>query len=159
MKTRIFIVLNAVIFFAIANFFIFQKEKILKEGDTVILALAPLDPRSLIQGDYLEIRYAIFSQFKSKNGFSDGYIFVKKDDRGIFQFSKITDLNGRAEAAEIKIRFRERSYSVRIGAESYLFQEGEAQKYEKAKYGMLKISGEGEAMLIALLDEKLKLIQ
>ncbi|MFX7329222.1 GDYXXLXY domain-containing protein, partial [Acinetobacter baumannii] len=34
-----------------------QKEMLLKEGQLVLLPLAPVDPRSLMQGDYMALRY------------------------------------------------------------------------------------------------------
>ena len=36
-----------------------QKEAVLEEGHLVLLALAPVDPRSLMQGDYMTLRYAV----------------------------------------------------------------------------------------------------
>ncbi len=39
------------------NFLIYKKENILKSGKTVLLKLAPRDPRSLIQGDFMSLRY------------------------------------------------------------------------------------------------------
>ena len=39
------------------NYAIWQKEQLLTHGKTVILALAPVDPRSLMQGDYMRLRF------------------------------------------------------------------------------------------------------
>src|SRR3546814_7520410 len=40
------------------NLQVLQKQRVLDDGRTVLLALRPVDPRSLIQGDYMVLRYA-----------------------------------------------------------------------------------------------------
>src|SRR5690606_10833586 len=42
---------------AVVNVGIWQRERILATGRTVVLALAPVDPRSLMQGDYMALRF------------------------------------------------------------------------------------------------------
>jgi uncharacterized membrane-anchored protein len=49
--------------------------------------------------------------------------------------------------------------NVNIGAESFFFQEGHAEKYEQAKYGGIKIDGKGNSLLIGLYDEQRKKIE
>lgn len=45
------------------------------------------------------------------------------------------------------------------GAESFFFQEEHAEKYEKAKYGGVKIDINGNSLLIGLYDEHLNHIK
>lgn len=110
MKTRLLILLNAIIFIGIALTSVFQKEKMLNSSESVILALAPVDPRSLIQGDYMNIRYAITTKVSNSKNISDGYIFAKKDDKGIHQFSRFTDLEGREGEGEKKNPVSEKKF-------------------------------------------------
>ena len=49
--------------------------------------------------------------------------------------------------------------SVNIGAESYFFQEGDADKYENAAYGGIKVDREGNSLLVGLYDENRKKIE
>jgi uncharacterized membrane-anchored protein len=49
--------------------------------------------------------------------------------------------------------------SMNIGAESFFFQEGQAEKYETAKYGGVKIDKNGNCLLVGLYDEQLKKIE
>lgn len=158
MKLSILIVLNSILFLVVANFSIYQKETLLKSPITVILALAPVDPRSLIQGDYMQIRYAASIKIEEQNKLSDGFMLVKKDRSGVHQFLAVRGLEENFQNNEIKIRFRKRGGSARIGSESFFFQEGDSGFYEKAKYGLLKVSPEGETLLIGLLDESQNLI-
>ena len=43
---------------AVANHGIFQRERILADGRVLLLELAPVDPRSLMQGDYMALEFA-----------------------------------------------------------------------------------------------------
>ena len=64
------------------------------------------------------------------------------------------------KANEVKIKyFNGTKWSYNIGAESYFFQEGEGKKYEKAKYGGLRVDDEGNSVLIGLFDKNLKQIK
>ena len=55
---------------------------------------------------------------------------------------------------EFLIEYTSREWrGINIGAESYFFQEGEAEKYEKAKYGGIKVDNKGNSLLVGLYDE------
>ena len=54
-KRVLWVVLGMIL--VVANFSIAGKERVLREGQTVLLQLAPLDPRSLIQGDFMALRH------------------------------------------------------------------------------------------------------
>uniref|UniRef100_UPI00194032D6 GDYXXLXY domain-containing protein n=1 Tax=Bordetella pseudohinzii TaxID=1331258 RepID=UPI00194032D6 len=43
---------------AVCNITIYQREQLLAHGQVAILELAPVDPRSLMQGDYMALRFA-----------------------------------------------------------------------------------------------------
>lgn len=154
------IILNLVILLVYFNFSVSKKEELLKNGKLVLLQLTPVDPRSLMQGDYMDLRYSISDDLHSKNIPKRGYCVVKINDKNIasrvrFQKEK-TPLN----KDEYLIEYNASDHwNVYIGAESFFFQEGHAPKYEKAKYGGIKIDQNGNSLLIGLYDENLKLIK
>lgn len=49
----------------LANFSIWRFENILQHGEKIVLRLAPLDPRSLMQGDYMVLNYEILSDINN----------------------------------------------------------------------------------------------
>ena len=54
---------------------------------------------------------------------------------------------------------RSENWRVHIGAESYFFQEGKSAKYQKAKYGGMKVDNKGNRLLIGLFqnpDDKIE---
>ncbi len=48
------------------NYKVQQFEDVLATGKPIVLKIAPVDPRSLMQGDYMVLNYAILSEFSSK---------------------------------------------------------------------------------------------
>jgi uncharacterized membrane-anchored protein len=45
---------------------------------------------------------------------------------------------------------------IQIGAESYFFQEGKADRYNNAVYGLLRIDEQGNSLLVGLCDSTRK---
>lgn len=158
----IIIAVNLVIVMGIANFGIWGKEKTLAEGDLVLLRLRPRDPRSLMQGDFMRLAYRITDDWSTydENVPVRGYAIVQQDNFGVAD----TLLRFQEEAqplatGEYAIKYYHSSGFVSIGAESFFFQEGTAEKYEEAWYGGLRVAPDGESVLVGLYDENRALIE
>jgi uncharacterized membrane-anchored protein len=143
---------------AVAGWNVWSNERILSRGRVVRLALAPVDPRSLMQGDYMALQYAIARDLqltRSKDrgiDDDDGYVIVRLDEHRVAQRVRIqADTQPRA-ADEIAIRYRVRDYSLRIATNAFFFQEGQGSKLEGARYGEFRVGDNGEPRLTALLD-------
>ena len=50
--TKLVAVLGLLLILLAVNWSIYKQEQVLAQGKTVLLKLAPVDPRSLMQGDY-----------------------------------------------------------------------------------------------------------
>ena len=59
--------LGALLVLGVVNAAIVGKETIKREGDTVYLPLAPVDPRSLMQGDYMALRFTLVRELEALN--------------------------------------------------------------------------------------------
>ncbi|MFT5468981.1 MAG: putative membrane-anchored protein [Verrucomicrobiales bacterium] len=162
MKTpTILILANVVVVLGWINFSIFSQERILETGRPVFVKLAPADPRSLMQGDYMTLRYSLFAgsvlSITSKVP-TRGFAVMKLDDRGvgeIVRFDGVTDEQLLAED-EVLIRYRKTRRGFRVAPQSYFFQEGRAEEFEKARFAEFRVSAGGEAVIAKLLDEELK---
>ena len=146
--------INLILLLVYFNYSIVKKEALLKEGQLVLLELAPVDPRSLMQGDYMRLRYTI----SNNNGDEDipkrGYCIVRMDSNNIASKVRFQKDLSPLEEDEFPIEYTSpNSWSINIGAESFFFQEGDAEKYEKAKYGAVKIDANGNSLLVGLYDE------
>ena len=140
------------------NFLSYQKEELTSKGRVVFLDLAPVDPRSLIQGDYMRLRYAISEQIDGLNPSQGGLAVVRIDSKNIAHFVRIYDSKTPLKADEILLIFRFDSSGVQVGPDSFFFQEGHAEYYEDARYGEVRVSDSGEVLLIGLRDVNLKLL-
>jgi uncharacterized membrane-anchored protein len=156
----IIILINLIILLGLFNNSILQKEELLTDGQLVLLELAPVDPRSLMQGDYMRLRYAISDNINSDSISKRGFCVVKLEENGIAKKVRIQENKTPINDNEFLIEYTSKKWrNVNIGAESYFFQEGEADKYENAKYGGIKVDSQGNSLLIGLYDENLKRIE
>lgn len=128
------------------------KERVLRDGQPVLLRLRPVDPRSLIQGDYMVLAYAIAEEVERAPRLArSGAIVLRVDADDVAEFVRVDD--GRPLAAdEQRLRYRLRDDDLRLGAESFFFPEGTGERYEAAAFGELIAAPGGESVLVALRD-------
>lgn len=159
------VVTTMLLMLAAVNWAIWAKERHLGEGEVVYLELAPVDPRSLIQGDYLALNFALANQIHSalfqesdpQNGpqqASNGYVVVRLDQQHIAHFQRFDDSRDLADN-ERRLRYRLRHGQVRFATDAFFFQEGHAERYEPARYGQLRLNAKGELLLAAMYDDEL----
>ncbi len=153
MKKIVIWITLAVILISI-NFLILRKEYILNNSMTMFLKLVPIDPRSLMQGDYMILRYEIESKIPKSSLKSEGCLVVTLDHKKIAKFRRLHS-GEKLSQAEHLLFYRKRK-TLKIGAESFFFQEGDAKLYNKAKYGELKVENSGKSVLVGLRDVTLK---
>jgi len=154
MLNRMLGIAGAILVFGGLGFAITQKETILRHGQTAYLDLAPRDPRSLMQGDYMALRYRIAS-WVSSTASPDGCVVLVNDARGVSQYLRIQDAEPLAPG-EFLLRYRRRHGNVRLGSDAFFFQEGTGPLYTQARFGEFRISPKGEALLVGLRDAELK---
>jgi uncharacterized membrane-anchored protein len=147
------IILLATTLFVIlaVNYNIVKKETTLKHGNTMLLRLAPVDPRSLMQGDYMVLRYAIANKIPNDQLANKGCIVVVLDENKVADFVRVHD-DTPLNDGEHLLFYRNRD-GLRLGAESFFFQEGDARLYSKARYGELKVDRSGASVLVGLRGE------
>lgn len=155
-KYKIVLAANLILVLAFFAFSVIQKEKLIGEGFEVLLRLAPVDPRSLMQGDYMALNYQILNEidYRSKSG----YLVVKVGGDRVAEFVRVQD-DKDVNAGELIIRYKKHDGRLSIGADNYFFQEGSAQKFEEAKYGLLKVDSDGNGILVGLCDGDGRLIK
>jgi uncharacterized membrane-anchored protein len=148
------ILLNLLLLLLYFNYSVSKKEQLLKDGQLVLLELAPIDPRSLMQSDYMELRYKISENRDTGSMPTRGYCVVRLDSSGVAHKIRFQENQSPLNEAEYLIEYTAPyEWRVNIGAESFFFQEGQAEKYEQAKYGGVKIDKNGNSLLIGLYNE------
>ena len=141
-----------VLVLAFANLQIAGKEAVIRDGRTVLMRLAPVDPRSLMQGDYMALRYAMTEDIAAAArtaDVSDGIAIVRLDEAGEASFVALFG-NQQIDPDQALIRFRKRGESVRIASDAYFFEEGQFETYRNARFGELRVNRQGDAVLTGL---------
>ena len=141
----------------LANHSIYSRERLIAEGRIALLELAPVDPRSLMQGDYMALNFRIANEVfgrRAKEGLADGRIVLQVDERGVAKFKRMDD-GAPLAADELRIRYRVRGDDVKFATNAYFFQEGHAKYYERARYGEFRVAPDGECLLTGMRGAKL----
>jgi len=142
---RVLVVAATVLVLGGVNWSILAKERIKTNGELILLALAPIDPRSLMQGDYMALRFAIANQIPATD--SGSIALLVGPDR-------VAVANPDQHAAGLRIRYRIRNGQVWIGTNAYFFEEGTAEQYANANFGEFRVDRDsGEAVLVGLRDD------
>ena len=143
---------------------IWQKERLLAEGQSVFLELAPVDPRSIMQGDYMRLRFALANDIRTARSQAepvdsanqiDGMVYVQLDERGVGRFHGLRD---DPALPLIGMQYRMRHSRVQFATNAFFFQEGDAKLFDAARFGEFKVAENGELLLKAMYDADLQLL-
>jgi len=136
------------------NLGILSKESLKANGETILLELAPRDPRSLLQGDYMALNYRLHNELRGKKELRGhrGQIVIKKDDNDVARLDRIYNGEDLAENERL-LRFNFSGRRPEVATHSFFFQEGKAKAFEAARYGIFKLDSDGNLMLVDLADE------
>lgn len=135
-----------------------KSEALLAEGESIRLELQPVDPRSLLQGDYVILRYSISSlELKPEPNMNEKVsVGLVQNEDGVYEYSG-SFMKGRAEEAslakaDVWITGRYKGNGqIEYGIENYFVSEGTGRELEeKAKFANVKVSKSGDAILLSL---------
>ncbi|MDG2940121.1 GDYXXLXY domain-containing protein [Bisgaard Taxon 10/6] len=149
---------------AVFNQKIHAYENIFINGKSVILNLAPTDPRSLMQGDYMILDYALVSDIRrgldySQIEYSKRYVLVKKDERGVANFCRLeSDIPTSFDGCEPEVYLPVKIFNyweIKFPTQDFFFPEGQGEHFSQAQYAEYRFK-DGKALLYRLLDKDLK---
>ncbi|WP_020182846.1 GDYXXLXY domain-containing protein [Methylotenera sp. 1P/1] len=159
---------SLLIILVLVNWSIIGKEKHLVEGKEVYLEVTPVDPRSLMQGDYMALNFRLGDevyqalpktedrrQWRHDIAASDGFVIASLDERNVGTFKSLY-IDQPLSNKEILLRYRVRNGTVKFATNAYFFQEGNGKIYEPARYGQFRVDDKGELLLAAMYDKDLK---
>lgn len=154
------------------NMTVWGYEKLRTEGSVVYLELAPKDPRSLMQGDYMALRLAIAREVGIADADASGthtddaeprptpsqsgFVIVQPDELNIGRFVRIQPSPMPRADKEVALPFRHGRDGIQIVSSEFFFAEGRAEEFDAARYGEFRVDASGRAILTRLRDEKLK---
>ena len=165
--------------FSIALFvgLIVQHEWNLVKSESIFVELAPVDPRSILQGDYMALNYQLHfagvdaAESAVNRASSDISIQDFKDQSQIMSYVRL-DLQRRviqtsfdprllqiypASSSKLLLKNPHNTFEALYpAANSFMFAEGLEPCYRNAKFAELKVKENGKALLFDLLDQQLK---
>jgi uncharacterized membrane-anchored protein/uncharacterized membrane protein len=139
-----------------------KSEWLLSHGKLIKLQLQPLDPRSLVQGDYVRLRYQIseppITQDNLETRVSKGKIAVVlgvNPTTNVYEFRREYESEEQLAPDEIRLNGEREGYEgIKYGIETFFVPEGTGRNYElNAKFAEVKVSAGGDAILVRLTDK------
>jgi uncharacterized membrane-anchored protein len=148
----------SVLVLGFVNFLVYQREDLAVNGKVILLELAPVDPRSLIQGDYMALRYALSLEIDRETDLERGFVVVRLDVNQVAHYVRIYDSVTPLADDEIILPFHGSRFNVDVGPKSFFFQEGHVSYYTSAKYGELRVSESGQILLVGLRNDRFEVL-
>jgi uncharacterized membrane-anchored protein len=150
------------------NYAVAKRERLLTRGDTILLELAPVDPRSLMQGDYMALRFRWNDDLQKALGLdarenttapkltAGGHAVIEIDAQNIARLRRVHRADTPLAQGERLLRYRLREGMPKFGTNAFFFQEGHAEIYASARYGEFRVDAGGDAILVAMRSDKLE---
>lgn len=139
------------------NATVWRYEHAMSRGEVVLLRLAPVDPRSLMQGDYMRLNYEIARELTSRdaqttqNKGSDTLV-IRLDAHQVATLVAAGKPD-RLASDERLLQVHQSERQWQIGPDAYFFEEGTGGQYEAARYGEFRLQADGKTLLVGLRDE------
>lgn len=173
------LVLTGLLAIVYVNVYAWHSQQIKTRGEVLFLRLAPVDPLSLVQGQYMRLRFEIEKTYNSTQADqqliqnSNGHVLavIRLDSKRIGSMTgrltprhrpqqhSVDTLLIQVQAQLISSRDdsdRQQLHAIQIDQNSFLFQENTEDRYTTAKYGMFRVHANGRYVLIDLADENLR---
>ena len=206
---KLYILAVLVLFLGGYGLSVYRMEAVLAEGKTILLPLAPVDPRAPLMGDYMALRYVVnnnirnalrgqsaaqsaaqkAAQMSAANGVpeagasgnaangggtdgsassptasansrnthdesrnAEGFAVLRITNDPLPHAASFVRLDDGSplQADEFLLAYRLRGYEVLTAAQAFYFQEGTAQQYTGAKFGVFKLASDGKTLLVGL---------
>ena len=151
-----------------------DRDQLILTGKEIMLELAPVDPLSLLQGQYLIIDFKLedaeiefdeneINSEKVSYGYRHHRIVLSYNESGVAKFNRFEDdqpLNSDELLFKVRRAIRRNNtkyfYKIDVSQNSFLIEENTEKKYEeKAKYGVFRVGPDGDYVLVDLADKDL----
>jgi uncharacterized membrane-anchored protein/uncharacterized membrane protein len=141
----------------ITGYQVFDNESTLRNGEQIKLEIVPLDPRSLLQGDYVILNYSISRiEVPDLPDYSEKVrVVLQVNQKGLHEFKQIYREGMDLAEDEVVINgVVVGSERVEYGIENYFVPEGTGLETEQeAKFVYVRVSAKGDAIIERLSPE------
>ena len=142
-----------------------RKEQVIAQGEKLYLPLAPRDPRSLMQGDYMALNFAIppdvrdaLDTQQSLQGVGmaqHARVVVRVDPRGVAEVLRVARDGEILAADERPLTLKRLHHEWVLVTDAFYFPEGQGAPFSRARFGEFRALPDGTALLVGLADPAL----
>lgn len=144
----------------VANGAIWQKQNLIARGKPVFMALTPVDPRSLMQGDYMRLRFATLDAHQlpllDTMGAKRPRMVLQLDARGVATVQRLHTPGQPLAPKEMLLELTPKDGNWVVVTDAWYFKEGQAQTWQAAKFGEFRVLPDGRALLVGMADAALQ---
>ena len=126
----------------------------IRNGRQIYIALAPVDPRSLMQGDFMALRFAMPNTRTIPSGTPKAIATI--DARGVATVASVSSRDPAPAANQVLIQLKQKNGQWIISTDAWFFKEGTGGKYAGARFGEFRLDASGHAILVGLTDADLR---
>jgi len=148
----------------VTNLSLYQNETVIREGQKLYVELAPVDPRSLMQGDYMALNFAFPRHVTDELNeartplLRRAHLVARVSSDGVASVQRIATLDESLAADEVWLPVVYKNNRWVLVTDAYFFPEGAGKSLESARFGELRSLPDGRALLVALALENLEKI-
>jgi uncharacterized membrane-anchored protein len=144
---------------AVANIGIWQREALIATGQPVFVELAPMDPRSLMQGDFMRLNFRIPGGLDSQLGrLTRGHplVVARRDQTGVASLLRLNSPGEPLAQGEFLVELTPKGGRWTLVTDAWFFREGDGERWQKARYGEFRVAPDGQALLVGMADAELR---
>jgi uncharacterized membrane-anchored protein len=155
------IVASVVLTLAVANIGIWRNEDVIRNGRPVYIELAPVDPRSLMQGDYMALNFRVPMADNTERLLQWGrpLAIAQIDGRGVATIRRIHAAGAPLAADEVAIELTPKNGRWTVVTDAWFFRQGDGARWSAARFGEFRLLPDGRALLVGMADRELKPIR
>jgi uncharacterized membrane-anchored protein/uncharacterized integral membrane protein len=153
------IAVAALLGLGLVNHDVWRKENVVRHGEAVLVPLMPVDPRSLMQGDYMDLRFDIPEPVTAALDGSventlrgRAFVVVALDERHQATVLRMAGPGEPLAANERLMPLKRLKGRWTLVTDAYFFPEGGSKPFEAARFGEFRVLPDGRALLVGLSD-------
>ncbi|RCW76068.1 GDYXXLXY domain-containing protein [Pseudorhodoferax soli] len=162
-RTAALLALSGLAALLVANGGIWRNERLIAQGQPVFVALAPVDPRSLMQGDYMRLRFQLPPDPDERLALPQSgarpQAVARVDARGVAELLRVAAPGQPLAAGEFAIALVPKDGDWTLVTDAWFFREGEAERFAQARYGEFRVAPDGSALLVGLANADLQALR
>ena len=161
--TPVLVAAGAVLALGMVHIDVQNKEQVIAQGQKIYVPLAPRDPRSLMQGDYMALNFAFPQEVRDALNKGDtlgtsrhALVVAVLDERGVATVRRLAQSNEALSAGERLLPLKRLKDDWVLVTDAFYFPEGQGTPFARARFGEFRVLPDGRALLVGLADEHLQ---